>query len=163
REDLDVLRTFRRVAGGASVVRLAPLDPRRTALAVGNLLHRRPPPPSAARRIHEATGGRPALIVDVVRAMVEDGRLALRDDEGNVVDWPDGEDDAGQLRCARLQAAREARGGALPRPWRHVLEVLDVLGGVATTEQIAWATGTRPGDLETLLDELVEEGLLRRE
>ena len=154
-----VLASLRKVASGGTGIRLTPLDDRHTALAIANLLHRRPPPPDAARRIRAATGGHPTLIHAVVRGMVESGKLQVSDTDGNRVEWGT-ESDRGALPPAVL-AHLEQNWGDLPLSWRRVLEVIDVVGGRGSVTQVGRALALHEDDVSILLRAMVDEDLVR--
>ncbi|MCB9663678.1 MAG: protein kinase [Alphaproteobacteria bacterium] len=157
RQGTPAVVALQRVAHATTELALGALDARSTALAVGNLLHRRPPSREAARRIQRDTGGHPALLTEVVRSFVEEGILQVPED-GNRVDWNPGTQ-ADQLpEPVRLRLDRDH--GDLPVTWRRLLEVVEVVGGRASLAELAAGTALRPADLPVILDGMVEAGLV---
>ncbi len=157
--DVGALSALRSRLGLPHVVDLRPLDARGVAVAVGQLLNRRPPPPDVARQLQVATGGRPSLLEDVLRRMIDEGRISVRDDDPERVNW-----EAADLGLEALppetRAALEERFGELPAPSRRVLEALHVLGGEAAVGDLAHGLGLRVASLAVVLRSLVHEGLV---
>lgn len=158
RADDGGLSLLRQSGAATTDLHLGHLDARRTGLAVGALLHRRPPPPDTARQLQRATGGHPTLLADVLRRMIADGELRVRDDDVNRVDWAD---EARHSVPEPVRDALERRLGTLPATFRRILEVLDTVGGLATPAHLATATDLRPDDLTGVLEAMVEDGLVR--
>jgi tetratricopeptide (TPR) repeat protein len=147
-----------RVMNRPLVLELGPLDAAQTALAVGALVHRRPPPPEAARRIHEDAHGQPTLIRALVSEMVESGRLAVRSDDGNRVEWTGAP--GGMELPPEVREELDARLGELPAFGRRVLEVLYVAGGAASVPMMAAVLEWQVEQVDLLVDALREEGWL---
>ena len=149
-----------RAVGRLEMLELTTLDVWNTALAVGGLLHRRPPPPEAARRIHEATGGRPTYIEGLVRNMVSRGAVVVRSDDGNRINWE------GRLREGAVSRGADeevrARVAALPAPARRMMEVVAELEGRGTLARLALGMGWGEVEASVVLDDLCDRGELRR-
>lgn len=138
---------------------LDPLSPREVGRLVGSMLGRTPPPPELARRIHEATGGLPGYVEEVVRAMIEDGLVEGRPSGADGVEWVD----RSGGKVAIPSSAREVlslRLQSLGGPSRRLVGALAVAGGTASTELLARAADLDPSLARELLDELSEDGLL---
>lgn len=143
------------------MLELVPLDVWNTALAVGGLLHRRPPPPEPARRIFEATGGRPTYVEDIVREMVSSGAVAVRSDDGNRINWEARLRDGG-VRSQGAIAEVEARVASFPAPARRMFEVIAELEGAGGLPRLAKGMGWGEVEASVVLDDLCERGELRR-
>lgn len=150
---------MRRQFTDAVRVPLEPLSPREVGRLVGSMLGRMPPPPELARRIHEATGGLPGYVEEVVRAMVEDGLVEGRPSGADGVEWVD----RSGGRVAIPSSAREVlslRLQSLGGPARRLVGALAVAGGTASTALLAHAADLDPALAHELLEELSEDGLL---
>ena len=153
---------LQRVMSATTTVELPPLDVRGTALAVGELLHRRPPPLEAARRVHAESHGIPTLIASVVRRMVDQGELVVRSDDGNRIEWsPRGAQTTAP--GPELSAQLDDQLGRLPVALRRILEVLAVAGGAASVRAVAHAVGWEENALLRSVLELAERGLVRHD
>ncbi|HMV68799.1 MAG TPA: protein kinase, partial [Myxococcota bacterium] len=150
---------LQRVTSATTRVHLEPLDVRGTALAVGELLHRRPPPLDVARRVHAESHGIPTLITSAVKRMVEQGELVVRSDDGNRIEWNPRNARAAAL-SPELRDQLDERVGHLPIALRRVLEALAVTGGTASRRTIAHAVGWDEPTLQQALQELVDRGLV---
>jgi tetratricopeptide (TPR) repeat protein len=150
------LNALVRVLSRPLILELGPLDAAQTALAVGALVHRRPPPPEAARRIHEDAHGQPTLIRALVGEMVDSGRLAVRSDDGNRVEWTG--IPGGMELPPEVREELDERLGELPALGRRVFEVMFVAGGEASVEMIRAVLEWDPDNVRIMLDELREDG-----
>lgn len=157
--DTDAYASLQRAADRVDVVALHALDLRETALAVGDLLHRRPPPPAAVRRLHEATGGRPTLLAQVVEDLLARGDLTLEGNDDHRVDWGAAvrED---HLPEVVVEALAERIQG-LPAVHRSILEVLAVAGGQASPSELAAGLGWDVPSLVLTLAGLRDAGWVR--
>ena len=141
-------------------VDLGPLSARQTALAVGQMLHRRPPPAELARRIHAASGGQPAFIEEIVRKLVQSEVLRIHDDDGNRLTWDSA--DIGDIPLAESAWSSLDRSLQLvPVAWRRVLEALAVAGGEVPVDRLARALGMSFDGLEVIHRGLMKGGWLR--
>jgi len=140
-------------------IALNPLDAHQVGLLTGALLHRRPPPPRVASRIHEASGGLPNYVEDVVRSLVEQGLLREQGDDPNRLEWS---------RRANLDipVPAEARERVLdnlrplPALHRRALYVLSLLDEDATVRDVAAGLGWLPDEVTLVLEALQEHGWL---
>lgn len=138
-------------------VHLPPMDDRQVALLAGSLLHRRPLPGSIARRIHEASGGLPAYVEEVVRTMVHGGLLKVQGNDPNRVEWAQQED----LEIPVPQVARNRvidQLAELPADRRRVLEVLAMLDGEGSATVVAGALQCTAPELALAFDDLERRG-----
>ena len=127
---------------------LPPLGIQQVALLVGSLLKRRPPPGSLARQIHEASGGMPAYVEEVVRGMVEGGLLRVQGRDPNRIEWAQQEDlEVPIPKLARKRVVEALAELAASR--RRPLETIALLDGHTTVGVIA-------GALEVTVEELAE-------
>ncbi len=140
-DDADTAGSALRLAfPDASRLPLGPLDPSDIGRLVGALLGRTNPPPALARRIHEATGGMPGYVVEVVHAMVRQGLVEARRSADERVSWVDRS--AGQI--AIPSSLTELLGNLvedLPDDTLSFVEALAVVGGEADTRTLLRATG----------------------
>jgi len=153
---------LRRQFAEAVRVGLDPLSPRDVGRLVGSMLGRTPPPPELARRIHEATGGLPGYVEEVVRAMVHDGMVESRPAGPDAVAWVDRSDG----RVAIPTSAREVlslRLQALGGPARRLVGALAVAGGSGSTAMLARAADLDGALAAELLASLGDDGLLVNE
>lgn len=140
-----------RVAAQAQFVRLAPLDANGTAIAIGQLLHRRSAPSDVARRIHGRTGGRPTAIAHLVRDLVERGALTAKDGDGQRITL-----EAGVLSS---DAAADALDG-IPTDLRHALAAIHLAGGRTHRRALAAALGWSLAETQLLCTSGIDGGLL---
>ena len=135
-------------AGPADAVHLAPLEPADADALVGALLGGAPLPADARERVTTAAGGNPLFLEEVLRMLVDEGRLA-RDGDAWIV--------TGDLSGLRIpptvSALLSSRLDRLPEGERSVLEAASVEGQSFSV-----------GALEALLPEASRDalpGLLR--
>ena len=137
-------------------VYLDPMTPREVALMVGSLLHRRPPPAMVARQIHNASGGLPTYVEEVVKHLVGGGILRVKGPDANRIEWakkdfkipvPDG------ARQWVMDGLAE-----LPADRRRVLEALAVVGGEGATTVLAAALDCPVEVIQVAVDDLVQRG-----
>ena len=139
-----------------------PLDVSEVGSIVSHLLGGQTAGSELARRIHEATGGLPGFIEELVRAMVVEGQVVARSARGQVA-WVDQSD--GKLAIpGSMREAIDMRLGFLEKPGFRALEALAVAGGDATTETLAEGLDRPFDETRDILTDLVERRLvLRRE
>lgn len=135
---------------------LGPLDPHRTGLAVGQLLHRRPPPAEIARAVHAASGGHPLYIEHVVRRMLKENTLRPSGADGNRVDWGKRPEFVRPPGVARRRVRSMLRG--LSAPHRRVLEALAVWGGSLPLSTLAHVLDYLPAELAPIVRDLRRRG-----
>jgi tetratricopeptide (TPR) repeat protein len=138
-------------------VELPTLDAHQVGLLVGALLHRRPPPPSLAARIHDASGGLPVYVEEVVRSLVASGLLQEQGRDPNRLEWAQRQD----LTIPVPIRAREAILAAwapLPALHRRALEVLALLDERATVRDLAVGMGWFADEVAPLLADLRAAG-----
>lgn len=140
-------------------IHLSRLAVRQVALALTNMLGRRPPPLSIARSIHGATFGRPAYVEQAIHALADS---RLKDDENAQADW------AGLAGSVDFSAAPRDRAGVLlkglPLSWRRTLECMVVCGEDLSVGVVAELLGTDAANAQYLLRALAaEEFLLTRD
>ncbi len=157
----DAPRTYlRKQLTDALRIELPPLEAREVGLLVGALLHRRPPPAAVVRRIHQATGGLPSYVEELVNTLVDQGLLEIRGQNASRIEWarrldiempvPPRAEDAVVDDLARLPADR-----------RRLLEALALAGGEARLEVLAYTIEHRPAQLGPAISELVASGWIR--
>jgi serine/threonine protein kinase/tetratricopeptide (TPR) repeat protein len=140
-------------------VHLDALDAHQVGLLVGALLHRRPPPPAMADRIHQASGGLPAYVEEVVQALVQQGLLKERGQDSNRLEWAQAND----LPIPIPQRAQRTILDAftrLPAVHRRTLEVLAHLDDSATVLDVATGLGWTPEEVFPILQDLAERAWL---
>lgn len=137
-------------------IRFAALDPAATALATGELLHRRRPDMRLGRRLYEASGGRPTLLTEVVSTLVEREVLCVRASDGNRLEWAREEGAQLHLPDSAVRALHEGLA-SLPVAGRRVLEVLAVAGEPLFMETIAAVLGWSQDELQPLIEILAEQ------
>jgi len=153
---------LRRQFPDAIRIELQPLTPAEVGRLVGSMLGRKPPPPELARRIHDATGGLPGYVEEVVRAMVQEGLVEGRPAGADSVAWVDRS--AG--RIAIPSSAREAvslRLAALDGVARRLVGALAVAGGAASSDLLVHGADLPDDAAHTRLEELEADGLLSRD
>lgn len=149
---------MRRQFADAARLELVPLSPRGVGRLVGSMLGRKPPPPELTRRIHEATGGLPGYVEEVVRAMVASGMVEGRS-QGPLVEWVD----RSEGRVAIPASVREAlslRLQMLAGPARRLLGALAVAGGSAEASLLAHAAELDLELCQAHLQALEKDGIL---
>lgn len=151
---------MRRQFADAVRLPLDPLSPRAVGRLVGSMLGRKPPPPELARRIHEATGGLPGYVEEVVRSMVEAGMLTGLA-SGDDFEWVDRS--AGKLVIpASAREALSLRLQMLASPARRLVAALAVAGGSAEASLLAHAADIEAEPARAHLEALSEDGILLR-
>lgn len=142
-----------------ALVELHPLDVRDVALAIGRMLHRRPPPLELAAMVHRASGGQPTYVQQVVRQLLDNGVLQVLGNEGNRIEWSDGETpEIPRAARRQLQFAIDT----LPVDDRRLLEVLAVAGEPLKLMLLGGALGRSELELGHTLDRLERTGWLQR-
>lgn len=107
--------------GDAFRIPLEPLSPHDVAVAVGNMLGRRPPPSELARRLHEMTRGEPLYLEEAVQDLVDLGTIEA---DGSRLAWAEHAMDLAPPERARQNADRLL--AELPVVQRRVLEAMAV-------------------------------------
>jgi tetratricopeptide (TPR) repeat protein len=141
----------------ASRILLPPLGIQQVALLVGSLLKRRPPPGSLARQIHQASGGMPAYVEDVVRGMVDRGLLRVQGRDPNRIEWAQQD----ELEIPIPERARNRVVEALAElsaDRRRTLEVIALLDGQTSVGVLAAALGAPVDELAEPLEDLRRRG-----
>lgn len=142
-------------------VYLDPMSPRGVALLVGSLLHRRPPPATVARQIHDASGGLPTYVEEVVKHLVGGGILRAKGRDANRIEWAKKDFEIPVPEGARLWVLDSL--AELPADRRRVLEALAVVGGEGSTEVLANAIEQPLDALALALQDLVDKGWIALE
>ena len=138
---------------------LGPLDANQVGLMVQQMLGGAVPPAQLTQTIHQATGGMPGFVEEVVRALVEQGSLKPFH-TGGTLTWVDTSD--GEIAIPR--SAREAitfRLDGLGREEARVLETLGIAGGSTDITALAFALDLDPTALQATVDELTTQRILR--
>ena len=146
---------LRRRLPAAHAIELEPLSPREVAVAVGNMLGRRPPPAELARRLHHVTAGQPLYLEEAVHHMVTTGGIEA---DGSRLAWADQSMDVPIPDRARTVAHRMLRD--LPVAWRRVLEGLSVAGEDVRPPLLARVLGLSTQELLPCLVSLDHAGVL---
>ena len=134
-------------------VALEALSERDVAVAVGNMLGRRPPPAELARRLHQATGGQPLYLEDAVYQMVDTGGIEA---DGSRLAWAD---QAMEIQVPdRAENAAVAQLERMPVSWRRVIEALAVAGSGAKIPLLAHVLGWEPAALLPVVEAIEREG-----
>jgi len=139
---------------------LRPLTPQEVGELVGVLLGSRPVGPELGARIHEATGGMPGFVEEVVRAMVHDRQVVART-VGEHVAWVD----RSEGRIAIPGSVREAltlRLSNLSREQVRALEAVAVVGEAAGVAPLAFGLEWTHAQTQERLDGLVTARYLER-
>lgn len=158
---LDEARTSLETRGDLTITPLGPLAPD----AVGELLLRfglRADASWLAPRVAEWTGGNPFFVLEVLRALIGQGRLRREDDSWVWSAPRPGEDEplAPDLPSTVRQTIL-TRVGALPDATRRLVDLISVIGPPARLELIVAVAGR---DELQLIDDLapaLDAGLLR--
>jgi hypothetical protein len=138
-------------------IQLPPMNARQVALLVGGLLHRRPPPAQIAKRIHNASGGLPTYVDEVVKGLLGRGILRARGPDQNRIEWAQQDDiDIPVPLGARERLTLEL--ATLPADRRRCLEALVLCGGEATIRVLAAALQCTTGELVPALEDLDRRG-----
>jgi len=146
---------LRRRLPEAHIVELPALTPREVAVAVGNMLGRRPPPAELARRLHRVTSGQPLYLEEAVHGMVSSGGIEA---DGSRLAWADQSMDVPIPDRARTVAVRMLR--ELPVAWRRVLEAIAVAGQDGSAPLLARVVGISSQELLPMLVALDQAGVL---
>ncbi|MGH7786006.1 MAG: ATP-binding protein [Candidatus Binatia bacterium] len=136
------------------VVRLQPLNPAQSAQLVRNLLRSEHLPAAPLARIAEQAAGSPLFVEEVVRGLIDDGTIQLRDGQTRVTDRLESIAVPGSVR--ELIAARVERFDA---PTQHLLQVASVIGRGFFGRVLAAIVGDDP-HLDATLRGLTERGVL---
>ena len=138
---------------------LQPLGPDDVGRLVGGMLGRKAPPAILSRRIHEATGGLPGYVEEIVRAMIQEGmveprrtkddRVAWMDRSGGRIVIPASVGDALQLRIDRMSKIE-----------LRVMEALAVAGGEARLDTLAHACDMDTPEARVAMASLVAAGMI---
>ncbi len=154
--DLQGVAELARRLGGGWMLPLNPLSPRDVALAVGNMLGRRPPTAELSRRLHAITAGQPLYLEEAVRDMVVGGGIEA---DGNRLAWAD---QAMDLPVpARAQRTADRQLEKLPVVFRRVLEALVVVDASSDATVLARVLEWRVPEVVEVLQELDRRGVLR--
>ena len=133
----------------SSFVRLEPLDRGQTEQLITALLAMHDLPAVLRDQIVERSEGNPLFCEEFLRMLVDDGRIALRDDRWRV------SGDIGDITVPEtIQALLGARVDGLPAAERATLKAASVLGERFTVSQLHTLTGGRAAP-----DALVRRGL----
>jgi class 3 adenylate cyclase len=109
-----------------------------------------------ANTLHERTRGNPLFVAETVRALLDDGSLAIRRGRLELVGDP-----ATAAVPLTLRALLGARIDALSQPAREVLDVAAVIGMTFRLETVAHLIGHAPR--RSVLDGLTEAALVVRQ
>jgi DNA-binding SARP family transcriptional activator len=112
--------------------------------------------------IHAQTGGRPAIIVELLRALVEEGSVELHADDhgGPALDVPANWQPEEDAIPARIRALIGAQVAYLDSPAQQVLTAGALLGDGFMVEQICRAVEISERAAADALDRLVRAGLV---
>ncbi len=146
---------FARALTHGHVISLTSLSPTQVAVAVGNMLGRRPPSAELSRRLHTVTAGQPLYVEQAVQRMVASGGLEAQD---NRLLWADEATEVPAPDAAVKNAERALRG--LPVAWLRIVEAIVVADDAKCTATLAQMTGWRPAEVQTVLEELHEAGVV---
>jgi DNA-binding SARP family transcriptional activator len=154
-------RLLRALAATGRRLGLGPLSATDTAALVGQLANGGAPPERFGRRLHEATGGNPLFVVETVRALVDQGTLALQDGQWTTPSTAAADAYAALPVPDSVGLIIDARLDRLPDDARTLLEAAAVLRRDFAFDLVhAAAAVPAPAALDAL-DVLVEQGLLR--
>ncbi|MEQ1501285.1 MAG: protein kinase [Myxococcota bacterium] len=154
--ELDGGTELSRRLADAFRVHLPALTQREVAVAVGNMLGRRPPPSDIARRLHEVSAGQPLYLEQAVQDMVD---LRGIEADGNRLAWADQAMDIPPPERAEHTAVRML--AELPVVSRRVLEALAVADDATEPSVLAKTLGWSALELREVLERLVAQGFLR--
>ena len=145
----------------ASAYRLVmgPLSQEQVGRMLLQMLGGTEPSPQLTQALHEATGGLPGFVEEVVRALVEKGSLKPFH-TGGTLTWVHDPEQAIHIPSS----AREAvtfRLDSLGRDETRVLEALAVAGGRSALEPLAFALDQAPDLTQATLDQLTTAHVLR--
>jgi tetratricopeptide (TPR) repeat protein len=142
--------------GEAYRIALEPLTPHEVAIAVGNMLGRRPPPAELARRIHEITQGEPLYVEEAVQDLVDLGGIEA---DGSRLAWAEHSMDLAAPERARVNAERLL--AEIPVLHRRVLEAMAVARDAVDPPVLARMLGWAVAELGMILGLLSQRGVLR--
>ena len=128
-------------------------------MQAGRMLHRRPPPLELTAQVHRASGGQPTYVQQVVRQLLDNGVLQVQGNEGNRIEWSDG-DPPDIPRTARRQLQHAI--DLLPVDDRRLLEVLAVAEEPLKLMLLGGALGRSELELGHTLERLERTGWVRR-
>jgi len=135
-------------------IELRPLDPEQSAELVRNLLRSEALPPAVLARITARAEGSPLFVEEVLRSLIDQGVVEVRDGRPHVTGRVDSIAVPGSVR--EVIAGRIAR---LDAPARRLLEAAAVIGRSFIGRVIA-AVLRDEAELDARLRELKERGLL---
>lgn len=142
----------RLAAAGATRLALEPLDPDAVRALAGELAGGDPGEELTARL--EDAGGNPAYVVELLRGLTAEERVAVVGGEATV---------SGDHLPSRLGAVVQAHLRPLSSAARQLLEVGSVLGGRFTFGQATALLGQRPAEVRPPVAEAVEARILDEE
>lgn len=142
--------------GDAYRIPLEPLSPHDVAVAVGNMLGRRPPPAELARRLHELTQGEPLYVEEAVQDLVDLGGIEA---DGSRLAWAEHSMDLAPPERARSNAERLL--AEVPVVQRRVLEALAVARDAVDPPILARMLQWTLAELEEVLQLLSRRGILK--
>ncbi len=134
---------------------LPPLTVGEVAQVAGTMLHRRPPPMSLARKLHNATGGQPRYLADVLEGLIASQRVVAAPD-GARLSWGDAE--ATIPVSARASAEIDQALSALAADHRRTLETVAHASGPLPAAVIASASGFDIATTRAYLTNLARDG-----
>lgn len=155
-EDLSEVRVLLSAARLLVSVPLFRLGKLGTAELIGSMLGLSDPPPRLAAKIHAAAGGNPLFVEEVVRSLMEEGLLALRQADLSPEDMEKIEPprSLAELFGKRLDRLDEQARGALVS--------LAVLAAPSPLRLIASAAGQDPDQTLDGLDTLIAQQMVLR-
>ncbi len=153
---LDATSDLVRRLGDAYRIPLDPLTPHDVAVAVGNMLGRRPPPAELARRLHQLTNGEPLYIEEAVQDLVDLGGIEA---DGSRLAWAEHSMELAPPERARANAERLL--AEIPVLFRRVLEAVALARDAVDPPVLARMLGWTVAELGELLTQLSRRGILK--
>ena len=155
-ELLDARPGWGERAASAEAVRLAPLAPADADALVGALLGGTPLPADARERVTSAAGGNPLFLEEVLRMLVDEGRLVREGDQ-----WAVSGDLSGLRIPPTVSALLSSRLDRLPEGERSLLEAASVEGQSFSADALEALLPETPRDsLSGLLRSLARKELV---
>ncbi|MCA9488782.1 MAG: protein kinase, partial [Myxococcales bacterium] len=154
--DLETTTELVRRLGDSYRIALRPLDPREVAVAVGNMLGRRPPPAELARRLHEMTRGEPLYLEEAVQDLVDMGGIEA---DGSRLAWAEQSMEVTPPERARNNAERVLEN--LPVLHRRLLEAMSVAQDALEPSVLGKMIGFTTQEVAEVLTALSSAGVVK--
>jgi DNA-binding MarR family transcriptional regulator len=153
---------LRKLFSDATRLHLGELEPVEVARLIGAVLGRKAPPPSLVLRIHQATGGMPGYVVEIIHAMVKQELIEPKRSTDDRVSWVDRSGGRILIPSGLHELLSRQLDNLTPQGLR-LLEALGVAGGEAGLAVLSHAAEVPAPEAVALLQSLEGSLLVRGE